>query len=234
MAKDRTLSLTAKLIAAVDRTEPEAGLDEGFEPLSDADHRDAISRMLRENGRGPFHIFAYGSLIWKRDFKPASEWRARAHGWRRSFCIDIANWRATAEQPGLMMALDRGGCCDGVVLELREDEAPSILETLVRREASYKTDLQFFRWLKVRNNSRTITAYTFYAAPRGDGYFINLPIAEQAKRIARAAGHWGSNAAYLHNTVVKLQEFGISDAYLWRLQELVADEIRMLHPHLEP
>lgn len=64
------------------------------------------------------------------------------------------------------------------------------------------------------------------------GYYLDLPIEQQARRIARAAGHVGSNAAYLHNTIVKLMEHGIHDSYLWRPQELVAAEIRAMRPGL--
>ena len=73
-------------------------------------------------------------------------------------------------------------------------------------------------------------ALAFWAAPRADGYYLNLPIEEQAIRLARAAGHVGTCAEYLHNTVAKLEEHGIHDSYLWRLQKLVADEIRRMHP----
>ena len=46
--------------------------------------------------------------------------------------------------------------------------------------------------------------------------------------LARAAGWGGSGAAYLHSTVMKLEELGIHDTYLWELQHLVAAEIRQL------
>jgi cation transport protein ChaC len=46
--------------------------------------------------------------------------------------------------------------------------------------------------------------------------------------LARAAGHGGSGAAYLHQTVTKLEELGIHDSYLWELQHLVAAEIRAM------
>ena len=56
-----------------------------------------------------------------------------------------------------------------------------------------------------------------------------LAIEQQARRIARAAGHWGHNATYLHNTILKLKDYGIHDSYLWELQALVAQEIKGLH-----
>jgi len=35
---------------------------------------------------------------------------------------------------------------------------------------------------------------------------------------------------YLRNTVKHLEEMGIRDNHLWRLQQLVTDEIKALHP----
>ena len=53
-----------------------------------------------------------------------------------------------------------------------------------------------------------------------------LPLEEVADVLARAAGHWGTCAEYLHNTVAHLEELGIHDRNLWGLQALVADRIR--------
>ena len=47
---------------------------------------------------------------------------------------------------------------------------------------------------------------------------------------ATAAGHWGTGAEYLWNTVTALEEAGIHDPHLWELQELVAERIAALPP----
>ena len=53
---------------------------------------------------------------------------------------------------------------------------------------------------------------------------------EVAQILACAAGHMGSCAMYLYQTVAKLEEHGIHDRHLWHLQELVAAEIaRTIH-----
>ena len=44
--------------------------------------------------------------------------------------------------------------------------------------------------------------------------------------LARACGHWGSGAEYLMHTVAHLEDLGIHDRYLWKLQELVAQRIK--------
>ncbi|TIT47693.1 MAG: gamma-glutamylcyclotransferase, partial [Mesorhizobium sp.] len=57
----------------------------------------------------------------------------------------------------------------------------------------------------------------------------NQPLENVARVLARACGHVGSGAEYLYNTVSHLEAFGIRDRNLWRLQELVAKEIRSIH-----
>jgi cation transport protein ChaC len=44
--------------------------------------------------------------------------------------------------------------------------------------------------------------------------------------LAKLCGHWGSCAEYLFNTVAHLEEHGIRDRNLWRLQALVAERIK--------
>jgi cation transport protein ChaC len=51
-----------------------------------------------------------------------------------------------------------------------------------------------------------------------------------ANVLARACGHMGSGAEYLLNTVSHLEEKGIHDSNLWRLQMLVAERIDQLRP----
>ena len=47
-------------------------------------------------------------------------------------------------------------------------------------------------------------------------------LANTGRLLASAAGHMGSCAMYLYQTVMKLEEHGIHDRRLWQLQELVA------------
>ena len=47
-------------------------------------------------------------------------------------------------------------------------------------------------------------------------------------------GHGGSCAEYLYNTVMHLEERGIHDRNLWRLQQLVAERIAADHLTLPP
>ncbi len=128
-----------------------------------------------------------------------------------------------------MMALDYGGCCHGVAFRLSEGDDDAQMLRLLRRETSYKEDLPSILWIDVQTGAKKFRALTFWAAPRSKGYYIDLSLEEQAQRLTRAAGHLGTSAEYLHNTIMKLEEFGIHDSYLWRLQKLVAEEIKRMH-----
>ena len=66
---------------------------------------------------------------------------------------------------------------------------------------------------------------TFTMNQRFRFYTGRLSPEEVADVIVRACRHWGSCAKYLHNRVAHLEEKGIHDPHLWRLQQLFAERI---------
>jgi len=185
-------------------------------------------RLVAELNGGAFWIFAYGSLIWKPDFEHVELRRGVVHGWRRSFCLGIRNWRATPDQPGLMLALERGGSCTGVAYRMPEDDPEGRMLRLLKRELAYLEDLPWLRWVTVRSAEAPVRALAFYCTIAGDPDVERLALDEQVRRLARAVGYGGSCAEYLYNTVSHLEEMGIRDRYLWDLQARVAAEIDRL------
>ncbi|WFP73288.1 gamma-glutamylcyclotransferase [Mesorhizobium sp. WSM4906] len=227
----RRMSLTPELVALCHREEVDPGPSGEWTQLNDDDFRALALRLSGEADEGPLWVFAYGSLIWKPAFESVEQWRASAHGWHRSFCLDLVRWRGSAEQPGLMMALERGGCCDGVIYRLPDGEKPAQIERLLRREIDDHEAVSSVRWVPVRTAQGSLRALGFWVGVTGRGTSLRQPLERVAKILARACGHVGSGAEYLYNTVSHLETFGIHDRNLWRLQQLVADEIRSLHGH---
>jgi cation transport protein ChaC len=121
-----------------------------------------------------------------------------------------------------MLALDRGGCCEGVVYRLPHNGHHDQLRRLLARELGYHEHVPATRWIRVRTSAGTVMALVFYAGPFGGDYAGKRTPEEVARTLACAAGHMGSCAMYLYQTVRKLEEHGIHDRRLWRLQELVA------------
>lgn len=225
------MSLTAELVALCHREIADPGPSPDTKYLLDSDFQPAAVRLLDDKTPGPMWLFAYGSLIWKPEIPHVEVRRAVLHGWHRAFSMKIRRYRATADQPGYMMCLDHGGTCEGVVLRLAEEDLVGQFEKLLRREVSRQGGLEAVRWLDAETESGPVRALVFYAAPKQLEYYVeNPPLEDVAAGLARACGHWGSGADYLFNTVVHLEEMGIHDAHLWRLQELVAAEIRSIFP----
>ncbi|HET6156867.1 MAG TPA: gamma-glutamylcyclotransferase [Dongiaceae bacterium] len=224
----RPITLTADLVARVERLERNPGPEPGYTRITEAHYDGVVEGLLKQHNPNPLWLFAYGSLIWKPEFTALEHRRGIAYGWHRSFCLELKSWRGTPEMPGLMMALERGGCCEGVAYRLPDNDHHDQLRRLVVREIGYLEDVQTMRWINVRTQNETVRALVFYAGPTGRGYVGKLPVEQTARILARAAGYVGSCAMYLYQTVRKLEEHGIHDGHLWHLQELVAAEIEAM------
>ncbi len=227
---DTDLHLTEDHVNRVFRDIPEGDDAEhwGWTRLDD-DAIDAKAReILAQRPEGPLQVFAYGSLLWKPEFRPVTSRPGRALGWHRSFCIELTSWRGTPEAPGLMMALLPGGECTALLQEIAESEVTDAVAALVRREMPYEELATSYAWVDVEAGAGQVRALTFYAPPVGERLRTDLSLEQTAGIIARACGHAGSNTEYLHRTVTALAAQGIHDASLWRLQQLVAAEIDAL------
>jgi glutathione-specific gamma-glutamylcyclotransferase len=224
------MALTAELVARCHRDERDPGPNPADRHLTDEDFKAAAAALLQQKPPGDLWVFAYGSLMWK----PACAWaehrRATAHGWHRAFSLKLTRWRGSRQQPGLMMALERGGRCAGIVFRIPAAEQAEQLRRLLRREVSGRLGLSAIRWLKVETEAGPLKALAFWADARGLDRALGLPLPRVAEILARACGHVGSGAEYLFHTVTKLEELGIRDRNLWRLQQLVADEILRMMP----
>ena len=168
-------------------------------------------------------VFAYGSLMWNPALRYAEQTVARLHGYHRAFCHHTRIARGTAEYPGLMAGLERGGSCTGLAYRI----APVDLESETRILWNRETALPVYevRVLKISTNKGPLRAITFVANRASDHYVGRVPLEEQIERIARASGELGSNAEYLFQLVDRLGELGIGDRPIERLRHHVAARI---------
>jgi len=222
------MDLTPELVALVERTEPDSGPSPELPEPTQTDLGAVATRLLATRPPGPLWLFAYGSLIWKPELEHLETRRALVRGWHRRFCMRLTRWRGTREVPGLMMALDRGGSCAGLAYRLPYAEPHDQLVRLLARETDSIEPTNVPRWVRLETPEGPLHALTFVASPRGALYAGRLPDDVVARTLARAAGHWGSGAQYLYNTVERLEAHGIRDRNLWTLQARVAEEIRTL------
>jgi cation transport regulator ChaC len=81
---------------------------------------------------------------------------------------------------------------------------------------------------EVATSQGVVRAIGFTANRQDQRYAGKLPLDKVADVLATAAGHWGSCAEYLYETVAHLEQLGIHDRNLWRLQRLVAERIKKI------
>jgi cation transport protein ChaC len=223
------MALTAELVARCHRDEPDPGPEDGYPEFTEKEYDAAAAALLRERQEtGPLWLFAYGSLIWKPDFESVEHRHATVHGWHRAFCLELVRWRGTPELPGLMMALQSGGRCEGVAYRLPDGDHATQLGRLLRREVDGAHSMRAVHWLTADIGGEQHRALTFWVDTGELDYFVKRPLTDVARILARACGHIGSGAEYLYHTVSKLEELGIRDDDLWLLQEMVADEIKRI------
>jgi cation transport protein ChaC len=207
--------------------------DPGFQPVAsnarpatDADYAAVVDGILAAAPPGDFWVFAYGSLIWNPDYDFEERRVALARGWRRSFCLGWDHrFRGSRDTPGLMLALDRGGQCKGVVHRLPAAGLEANLHRLIRREMSMVPSAFPPRFIGVDTDAGRLTALTFAIDRRSGRYIGGLDAEAIADVLSTACGFRGSMAEYLFSTVSHLEELGIHDRHLWRLQEMVAERI---------
>lgn len=155
-------------------------------------------------------IFAYGSLIWDRPFKTLQEKKVVVKNLSRQFCVYSYVYRGTEEKPGLVLGLDEGGSCEGLIIEISEDDYENVYEremvTDVYHEAMLHIDGKAVRG--------------FVADCVHPQYAGKLSLEDEIRIIKTASGKGGTNAEYFLKTIEGLKKYDIRDPYMQKLLEL--------------
>ena len=157
-------------------------------------------------------VFAYGSLVWRPGFRFVARMPAHLHGWHRAFCIRSVHWRGTAEHPGLVLGLDRGGRCRGVAYRVAARDALATLHYLRARELV--TGVYAERMRPVVTPQGTVAALCYVSERSHAQYAGRLGPAQVAERIRHARGVGGTGPDYLRDTRAGLLREGIRDPML--------------------
>jgi cation transport protein ChaC len=166
-------------------------------------------------------VFGYGSLVWNPIMNFAERRLGTLRGYHRRFCLWSHIGRGTKEQPGLVLGLDRGGCCRGVSYRLPHYLAREELRLLWRREMAVGAYAP--RWMRVvdENDNSEHRAIAFVVNRDHPSYTGKLAQDIVVKALACARGQVGSSADYLMHTVESLITHGIRDEHLIDLQRRV-------------
>lgn len=168
---------------------------------------------------GDVWVFGYGSLIWNPAFDYAEKRRGRIYGFHRAYCIWSHLGRGTPENPGLMLALDRGGSCSGAAFRIAPEKLEEELSILWSREMAMNSYVP--AWVSVHTEQGPVSGLTFTIDRNHQRYVGRLAPDIIAGHLATAAGYLGTSAEYLDNVVDGLAELGIRDAKLFDVHRRV-------------
>ena len=159
--------------------------------------------------------------MWRPDFEFEEAVHARVNGWRRGFFIYSTHHRGTHARPGLVLALDRGGACEGVAYRVAAESAARTLAYLRAREQVNGVYREAVVQARLEDGShRYIEAMAYVAERRHPSYAGRLAIREQVRLIRAARGISGPNLHYLISTVRQLQRLGVREPELARVLAL--------------
>lgn len=193
---------------------------------TDEERAESRARMLADVGpEEDVWIFGYGSLMWNPAFHHAERRPGLVRGWHRSFCLWTPVGRGSPDNPGLVLALDRGGSCCGIAYRIAARDRETELPLLWQREMV--ADGYRPRWVTVRCREGQVRAITWVINRQGDRYAGKLPTETIAKHLATAEGRLGSSREYLENTIAHLDELGIKEGPLHGVCEGVREYLRM-------
>lgn len=180
--------------------------------------RQAILDRAKETGE--LWVFGYGSLIWNPIVDVTERRLARLNGHSRRFCVWAPIGRGSPDCPGLWLALDEGGTCDGVALRLPDGKWEEETTILWRREMI--SGVYRPAWLTLETPDGPLPACVFLSNPGHDRYDHIISHDAQVQAIAQAKGSMGTCRAYLYDLADGLARHDLSDPYIDRL----AHEVR--------
>ena len=187
-------------------------------PLMISLHQAAVDRP------DPFWVFGYGSLMWRPGFRYLQHGSALLAGYHRRLCVISRHHRGTAERPGLVMGLDRGGACRGAAYLVPVEDAAETLAYLDDREIAhypiYRRAVVPVRVMLPQGPVR-VRALTYVVDRRHPDYAGHLSPAEQAALVRGAVGVSGANPDYIDSTLQQIHALGLRDARLEAVRMLL-------------
>lgn len=182
------------------------------------EHRLQETLEAHQAQAGDLWIFAYGSLIWRPEFEFSERHIARVYGWHRALHMWSTLNRGTPDCPGLVLALLRGGSCQGVVFRIPQAQSQQALRDLWQREMPggvYEP-----RWLRCITPTGNVNALAF-TLPHSSPSYCGQLSPEQYRHIFRqSCGRYGTTHDYALRTYESLLAEGIDDRALAALLKL--------------
>lgn len=190
-----------------------------------------LKQFLDGLAPGDLWIFGYGSLMWAPDFRYAERFTGRVHGYHRALCILSNHYRGTADRPGLVMGLCRGGSCWGMAFRVSARRVRPVLRQLWHREMLNRVYMPQLVPVALED-SRRVKALAFIADTAHRQFVRELDLHGRARLVAQGIGQRGRCVDYIRKTLAHMHELGVRDPHLERVLE-AANALCSAHPNGE-
>jgi len=181
-----------------------------------------IAQFLEDAPAGDLWVFGYGSLMWSPGFRHAERRAGLVRGYHRALCILSNRYRGTAEKPGLVMGLCRGGSCWGMAFRVPAARVRRVLRALWRREMLNRVYVPTLVPVAV-GPRRRIRALAFVADTSHRQFVRELDLHGRARLVAQGIGQRGRCVDYIRNTLEHMLALGVNDPHLARVLEAALD-----------
>jgi len=174
------------------------------------------------SARGDLWVFGYGSLMWRPGFQFLERVPARLIGEHRALCVYSFVHRGTAEKPGLVLGLDRGGACRGIAFRVAEKNRAATVAYLRAREQVTSVYREVTRSVWLENDARQRVSAMVFVVDRGHVQYAGpLSLAEQFRHVLQGHGQSGANRDYVLSTVRAIEAEGFHDTQLHQLATML-------------
>lgn len=174
---------------------------------------------------GDLWVFGYGSLMWRPGFPFLERQVGTIRGYHRRLCVYSHHHRGTPERPGLVLGLDRGGACRGLLFRVAAADRDATIAYLREREQVTAVYREIEARVAVAPD-RVVTALAYVVDRQHSQYAGVLPREALLAHVRQGVGVSGANPDYVLNTVAHLEELGLHDATLaWVGARLIEDRV---------
>jgi cation transport protein ChaC len=163
-------------------------------------------------------VFGYGSLMWHPGFDYVERLEGLLIGAHRALCIYSWVHRGTPERPGLVLGLDNGGACRGIVYRVQAAKRDDTIAYLRAREQATMVYREVHRpvWL-AGDPKRRLQAVCYIADRSHPQYAGRLSLDRQLHLVRQGHGKGGPNRDYVLETVKALEALGYRETALHHL-----------------
>ena len=169
------------------------------------------------------YVFAYGSLLWNPTIDFEEQVFGKIYGYHRSFCMLTKLGRGSYKNPGLMLGLDKGGSCKGLLFKLKKKNDIENIDILFKREMVTKAYIPKLLSAYL-NDGKQVKALAFTVDKNHKNYFKEKSYVKKIELILKANGFLGSCKEYLKNPSNSLRELGICDKEITNLMKVLTTE----------